>query len=278
VVPLAVVVVAEGWRSHANTSAPGWGTLLTGVHLAAVAVWVGALAHVARAVLAWRRERPAVRWVLAGYVRLAAWMFALVVATGITSALLLVPLTALLTTTYGQVLLIKLAVVALAAGLALAARLALRRRDRLDRVRVLTRVESTVLIGVLGLSAVLVPTPPATNQQPGPPPPHGPVVQVGTLAGQVGVTAQASDRQLVIRLTTPRRGDYYAPQGVQDFTLSGQLTGERQESVPLTFDGCGDGCFVSTMDWKQGDNVLSLRAGSASAARGGPPHRLRDRH
>jgi copper transport protein len=268
VVPLAVVVVAEGWRSHANVTAPGWGALLTGVHLAAVAVWVGALVHVARAVLAWRAERPAMRWVLVGYVRLAAWMFALVVTTGITSALLLVPLTVLLTTTYGQVLLIKLAVVALAAGLALAARLALRRRDRLDRVRVLTRIESTVLIGVLGLSAVLVSTPPATSQQPGPPPPHGPVVQVGTLAGQVGVTAQASDGQLVVRLTTPRRGDYYAPQGVQDFTLSGQLTAGRQESMPLTFDGCGDGCFVSTMDWKQGDNVLSLRAG-ASTWRGG---------
>jgi copper transport protein len=41
------------------------------VHLAAVAIWVGALVHVARAALAWRAVRPAVLWVLAGYVRLA---------------------------------------------------------------------------------------------------------------------------------------------------------------------------------------------------------------
>ncbi|MFJ8814813.1 CopD family protein [Amycolatopsis thermoflava] len=261
-------MAAEGWRSHANVTTPGWGALLTGVHLAAVAVWVGALVHVARAILTWRSERPAVRWVLAGYIRLAAWVFALVVATGVTSALLLVPLTALPSTTYGQVLLIKLAVVAVAAGLALTARFAVRRRDRLDRVRVLTRVESIALIGVLGLSAVLVSTPPATSQQPGPPPPRGTVVQVGTLAGQVGVTAQASDGQLVVRLTTPRRGDYYAPQAAQGFTLSGQLTAGRHEGEPLAFDGCGDGCFMSTVAWKPGDNVLSLRA-DASTWRGG---------
>ncbi|SEP53331.1 copper resistance CopC/CopD family protein [Amycolatopsis saalfeldensis] len=267
VIPLLAVVDAEGWRSHANIAAPGWGGLLTGTHLAAVAIWVGALTHVARAVLAWRRERPAVRWVLAGYLRLAGWVFALVVTTGIVSALLLVPLSALLTTTYGQVLLIKLALVIVAAGLALTARLAVR-RDRADRVRLLARLESTALVGVLALSAVLVSTPPATSQQPGPPPPRGQVVPLGTLAGQVGVTAQASDGQLVVRLTTPRRGDYYAPEAAQSFTLSGQLTSPHHESTPLEFSGCGNGCFMSTVDWSPGDNVLSLHA-QASTWRGG---------
>ncbi|MGH3995504.1 MAG: CopD family protein, partial [Pseudonocardiaceae bacterium] len=148
VVPLVMVAAAEGLRSHANVAAPGWGALLTGVHLAAVAIWVGALAHVARAVFAWRQERPAVRWVLSGYLRLSAWVFVIVVGTGTITALVLVPLTALLTTTYGQVLLVKLGLVALAAGLALTARLTLRHRDRLDRVRTLARVESSVLVGV----------------------------------------------------------------------------------------------------------------------------------
>ncbi|WIX79229.1 copper resistance protein CopC [Amycolatopsis carbonis] len=266
-VPLSVVVVAEGLRSHANVATPGWGALLTSVHLAAVAIWVGALTHVARAVLAWRRERPAVRWVLAGYVRLAAWVFALVVTSGVVSALLLVPVSALLTTTYGQVLLIKLALVIVAAGLAVIARLAAR-RGRTDRVRTATRLESTVLIGVLALSAVLVSTPPATSQQPGPPAPRGSVVALGTLAGQVGLTAQASDGQLVVRLSTPRHGDYYAPEATQSFALSGQLTALHRESMPLDFNGCGDGCFYSTVDWSQGDTVLSLHA-EASTWRGG---------
>lgn len=268
VVPLLAVVVAEGWRSHANVTAPGWGGLLTGVHLAAVAVWVGALIHVARAVLAWRRERPAVRWVLAGYVRLAVWAFALVVTTGIISALLLVPLPALLTTTYGRVLLIKLGFVAVAAGLAATARRAVRHRDRFERVRVLTRIESAALVGVLAASAVLVSTPPATSQQPGPPPPRGPVVPLGTLAGQIGVATQASEGQLVVRLTTPQRGDYYAPQSPPDYTLSSQLSINGRESVPVRFRGCGNGCFVSTVNWKPGDNVLTLHA-EASTWRGG---------
>ncbi len=212
VVPLVVVVAAaEGLRSHANVAAPGWGALLTGVHLAAVAIWVGALVHVARAGFAWRQERPAMRWVLSGYLRLSAWVFVIVVGTGTITALLLVPLSALLTTTYGQVLLVKLGLVALAGGLALTARLAMRQSDRLDRVRTLARVESSVLVGVLVVSAVLVSAPAAGSQPPTPPPPRGPVVPLGTLAGQVGVSAAASEGQLVVRLSTPRRGDYYDP-------------------------------------------------------------------
>ncbi|MGW5051425.1 copper resistance CopC/CopD family protein [Actinokineospora sp. NPDC004072] len=261
--PLTAVLIAEGLRSHANVAAPDWGALLTGVHLAAVAVWVGALLQVVRAAVAWRAQRPAVRWVLTGYVRLALGVFVVVVATGTVTALLLVPLPAVLTTTYGRVLLIKLALVAVAAGLALSARLALRHRERVDRVCRLARVESTVLVGVLAISAVLVSTPPADSQQPGPPPPRGPVVPLGTLAGQIGVSAQASDGQVVVRLTTPRRGDYYAPQPTQDYTLSGQLTA-GPESRAVKFRGCGEDCFFSTMDWHDGDNVLTLRAEASS--------------
>jgi copper transport protein len=262
--PLVAVAAAEGLRSHANVTAPGWGALLTGVHLLAVAIWVGALAHVAQAAVAWRHERPALRWVLAGYLRLAAWVFILVIGTGTITALLLVPLSALLTTTYGQVLVIKLGLVALASSLALSARLTLRHRERLNRIRTLTRAESTALVGALILSAVLVSTPTAGSQPPTPPPPSGPVLPLGTLAGQVGVSAAASQGQLVVRLSTPRRGDYYAPQPQQDYTLSGQLSTSPQHSTPLTFRGCGQGCFVAPTDWHNGNNVLTLRVEAPS--------------
>jgi copper transport protein len=272
VLPLAVVTVAEGLRSHANVVAPGWGALLIGVHLAAAAVWVGALLHVVRAALAWRGELPAVRWVLFGYLRLAAWMFVIVIGTGTIIALLLVPLSAVLTSTYGQVLLIKLALVALAAGLALTARRTLGHSPdhhyRLDRVRTLTRVESSVLIAVLALSAVLVSTPPASSQQPTPPPPRGLVVPLGAMAGQVGVSVSASQGQLVVRLSTPRRGDYYAPQPPPDYTLSGQISTNRSSATALEFRGCGPGCFVSAVGWRDGDNVLTLRV-NAPSWRGG---------
>jgi copper transport protein len=229
---------------------------LTAVHLAAVAIWAGTLLYVVRAVVAWRSERPAVRWVLAGYLRLAGWVFATVVATGTVSALLLVPLSAVFTTTYGQVLLIKLALVVLATGLALTARLA-SRGDRLRRVRSAARIESVVLIGVLAVSAVLVSTPPAGSQQAGAPPLRGIVVPLGTLAGQVGVSVTAGDDEVVVRLTTPRRGDYYAPQPTQSYALSGRLAADQAD---LDFHGCGNGCFVSAVRWRPGDNILTLRA------------------
>ena len=85
-----------------------WGAGLTAVHLAAAATWVGALVATTLAVLAWRREPAAVRWVITGYMRLAVWTFAVVIGTGVVSALLLLPLSQVFSTDYGRVLVIKL--------------------------------------------------------------------------------------------------------------------------------------------------------------------------
>lgn len=263
--PLLLVVAAEGLRSHANVAAPGWGGVVTAVHLAAAAIWVGALLHTVRAVRAWWGERPAVRWVLAGYTRWAVGIFLVVVATGTVSALLLIPLSALLSTTYGQVLVVKLVLVAAAAGLALAARRSLRSPERTALIRRRIRAESIVVIAVLGVSAALVSTTPAgTAPQPGPPPPAGPVLPLGALAGQVGVSVAASDGQLVVRLSTPRRGDYYAPEPDQDFSLTGRIDTAGTDGATLSLRGCGPGCFVAPATWRGGDNVLTLGA----AARG----------
>ncbi|WP_308114968.1 copper resistance CopC/CopD family protein [Rhodococcus opacus] len=264
------VVAAEGVRSHANVAAPGWGGAVTAIHLTAAAIWVGALAHTVRAVLAWWSEKPAVRWVVSGYTRLAVWTFLVVVATGTVSALLLIPVSALLTTTYGQVLVVKLVLVAAAAsGLALTARLSLRTPERTATVRPKIRAESIVLISVLAVSAALASTTPAdSSQEPAPPPPVGPVLPLGTLAGQVGVGVAASDGQLVVRLSTPRRGDYYAPEPDQDFTLTGRIDAAETEGAALSWRGCGPGCFVAPVTWQGGDNVLTLGA-AAQGRQGG---------
>ncbi|AWK76760.1 copper resistance protein CopC (plasmid) [Rhodococcus oxybenzonivorans] len=263
-VPLVLVIAAEGVRSHANLASPGWGGALTAIHLAAAAIWVGALLHTARAVLAWWSERAAVRWVLAGYTRLAVWTFLMVVATGTVSAVLLIPVSDLLSTPYGQVLVVKLALVAAAAAAALTARSSLRRPERLPTVRNRIRAESVLLIAVLAASAALVSTTPADNSpQPGPPPPVGPVLPLGTLAGQVGVSVAASDGQLVVRLSTPRRGDYYAPEPGQDFTLSGRIAAADGGDSTLALRGCGPGCFVAPAAWQGGDNLLTLVAAAA---------------
>lgn len=261
---VGVVVLAEGVRSHANVAAPWWGGALTGVHLAAAAVWVGALLHTARAVVTWRRHRPAIEWVATGYARLAGWVFLLVIGTGTLTAVLLMPPSAVLTTAYGQVLLLKLVLVAGVAALAVTGRLTLRRRDRWHRFGVLMGAESAVLVGVLAVTAVLVSAPPPTGAQLTAPPARGQIVPFGALAGQVGVSFAGSAGQLVVRLSTPRRGDYYAPREPVDFSVTGQVSTPGGDPAAVEFSGCGEGCFAAPVDWVDGDNVLTLRAAAST--------------
>ncbi|MEN4473949.1 copper resistance CopC/CopD family protein [Mycolicibacterium cosmeticum] len=259
-VPLAVVVLAEGIRSHAGTTFGGWGAVLTGVHLAAVTIWVGALVHTARAVVAWRSVSSAVRWVLASYVRLALVTYLVVVATGVISALVLVPLPQLISTTYGKVLLIKLGLVAVASAAALGARLIHRNTRQATRLRRAMAIEAAILVGVLAASAVLVSTPPPTGtaSTAAPPQPTGPVLPLGALAGQIGISLTASEGLLVARLSTPRRGDYYAAEPNQEYSLAASL-----DESALALTDCGSGCYFARPVWRDGDNVLTLRAGAA---------------
>ncbi|MGH3677662.1 MAG: copper resistance CopC/CopD family protein [Mycobacterium sp.] len=257
---LVVVIAAEGIRSHADATAGAGGAVLTGMHLAAITIWVGALVHTVRAVVAWRQVAGAVRWVLASYVRLALWTYLAVVTTGVISALVLIPLSQLVSTTYGRVLLIKLGLVAAASGAALTARLIRRNPDRAARLGRVMATEAGLLVVVLAASAVLVSTPPprGSASAPAAPEPTGPVVPLGALAGQVGISATASDGLLVVRLSTPRRGDYYAPEPDQQYSLAASLA-----DTVLRLDGCGTGCYYTRVVWRTGDNVLTLRADAA---------------
>ena len=269
VLPLAVVAAAEGMASHTHVDTPFAGAALTGVHMIAAALWVGALLHVARAALHWRASPPAVRWVLLSYARMAGWVFAVLALTGIVMALLLVPLDALTTTRYGVMLLAKLALVIVAAGLAVAGRWALRR----VRLRMLGRTvpaETTTVVVVLAATAALVstPTPEAGGLAPPPPPARGVAVPAGGLAGQIGVNLVASKGHVVVRLYTPEPGNAYRPRQAPDFALSGHLEPPTGSPEPVRFRSCGRGCFVAPLRWGHGDNVLSLRAG-ASGWRGG---------
>src|SRR6266702_4387480 len=131
VLPLLAVVAAEGMRAHPESVVPGGGALLTWAHLLAAALWAGMLFYVVRAGIAWRADPGAVRGLIGLYARAAAWLFAVVVVTGVVSAVVLVqPLGDLLTTGYGRVLLIKAGLVAAAAALAVAGRMWLRHRPR----------------------------------------------------------------------------------------------------------------------------------------------------
>src|SRR5207244_4001223 len=119
---LLAVVVAEGFRAHPGTIAGAGGVLLTWAHLLPAALWAGMLFYTVRAAVAWRADPAAVRCLVGLYAKAAAWLFALVVGTGVISALVLVPAGDLFTTGYGRVLVVKAALVAAAAALAVAGR------------------------------------------------------------------------------------------------------------------------------------------------------------
>ncbi len=163
VLPLSGVVLAEGIRSHPEGIIPVAGALLTYCHLLPALLWAGMLAYTLRAALAWRSDPAAVTGLVRLYGNAAAWLFSVVVVTGIVQALLLVPLGSVLTTAYGLFLVAKAAVVAVVAGLAIAGRVWLRRHPRPGAGPALaTKLEVVGLAVLLIITGILtVITPPA---------------------------------------------------------------------------------------------------------------------
>ena len=260
--PLIAVVVAEALRAHPGIANPVFGTPLTVLHLGGAALWVGTLVYLLRTALAWRRQPASSRAAIAAYSRPAIWLFSVVAITGLASALLLLPASEILSTDYGRVLLVKVATVALAAGLAGIARRRLHRKASVQRVARPARLEAIALAGVLVLSAVLtVLPPPADPNAPLPfaPPAIGLAVPVGTLAGNVEVNAQASAGQLVVQLNAPQISNQSSGRPVDTpAALSGALAAPSGKVTQLAFRSCGAGCFFTPTIWRNGSSQLTL--------------------
>ncbi len=160
---LSGVIIAEGIRSHPEGIVPVGGAALAYCHVAPAVLWAGLLAYAVRTALAWRHDPAAVQGIIRLYSIAAAWLFAIIVVTGIVNALVLVPLGSVLTTAYGLFLIAKVVLVAVAAGLALAGRRWLRRESRAGAGPALaTRLELAALGVVLAITGILtVLTPPA---------------------------------------------------------------------------------------------------------------------
>lgn len=166
--PLVLVLGAVGaWaglgHGEARVGPAAWG--VEALHLAAVAVWAGALAHLV-AHLARTRGRGGEVWAVARrYARLALVSVALLAASGLYLAISLLPRpSALWGSAYGEVLLAKSALLLLALALALASRGRGIGGHRVRLLRWLTPAEAGVLASILVLSSLLVdlgPPPPA---------------------------------------------------------------------------------------------------------------------
>lgn len=259
--PLVAVIVLEALRAHPGIANPLIGVPLTVFHLGAAALWVGTLVYILRTAFAWRHEAGVARAAIGAYARPAIWIVVAVTATGLGAALLLVPLDEVITTDYGRVLLIKIALVVVAASLALAARQHLRRNAAPERIRRPARLEAVVLVGVLALSATLTLVPPPASAEASlafPPPVSGPVVPAAALAGEVQVNVQASAGQLVVHLDAPELTDRAGQTITNKFALTGALAAPSGPVRTLTFRDCGSGCFVTPMNWNDGSSQLTL--------------------
>jgi copper transport protein len=160
---LSGVIIAEGIRSHPEGIVPVGGAALAYCHVAPALLWAGLLAYALRTAVAWRRDPAAAQGIIRLYATAAAWLFALVLVSGVISALVLVPIGSFLTTAYGLFLISKAAVVCVAAGLALGGRQWLSRRSAVGAGPALvTRLELAALAVVLAITGILtVLTPPA---------------------------------------------------------------------------------------------------------------------
>jgi copper transport protein len=159
---LCGVVLAEGVRAHPEGVLPVAGALLTYCHLLPAVLWAGMLFYALRTAIAWRSDPGAAHGMVRLYATAAAWLFGIVVVTGIISALVLVPIGSLVTTSYGLFLVAKGAVVCVAAGLAMAGRIWLRRRpESTEGPPLVTKLEVAALALVLAITGILtVLTPP----------------------------------------------------------------------------------------------------------------------
>ncbi|MEU0681303.1 MULTISPECIES: copper resistance CopC/CopD family protein [Streptomyces] len=253
---LVAAVVVEGLRAHPAAASAAWGPVLTAVHLAAAAVWTGALVHLVRVGVV-RRWDAAFRGALGDYTRLALVLVVAVLLTGTLSGLLLVLPAELLDTGFGKVLAVKLGLVTAVCALALAAR----RRMARTASRSLVRVEALGLVAVLAVTAWLSVTQPPRDENAGlpfAPPATGAAITVGGRAYQIGVAATASAGQVVLRLTAPttdlERGDS------QTYEASLRLADAAGRARTVSLRGCGVGCFHAPVTWTKGVNLLTVRA------------------
>jgi len=159
---LCGVVIAEGIRSHPEGVVPAAGALVTYCHVFPAVLWAGMLCYAVRTAIAWRTHPAAAHGIIKLYATAAAWLFALVVISGVISALVLVPIGSLFTTTYGLILVVKAVVVGIAAAAAVTGRMWLGRQPATVAGPALaTRLEVGALATVIAITGILtVLTPP----------------------------------------------------------------------------------------------------------------------
>jgi len=255
--PASAVIAAESLRNHLGSQRGLVGALVIAVHLVSISIWLGALLHLLR--LAHRNRGGVVRVgpAFVAYSRLALVLFGLAAVTGSVAGMLLVPsLSALTSTAYGRVLIVKLGLVVVIVILAWIARRHLSRtRASAPRAALAEAATMAVVLAVTaGLVSLATPSP-VTRDIGYPVPVAGPVIRLGTLAGQIAVGIAASENQLEVRLRVPDDGVQLGDSPVPEYRLAA-LVGATGSVVDLR--PCGPGCFVGPVPWRAGTTYVEL--------------------
>ncbi len=269
ILPLLVAVVAVADRGHSGTSGTSWAVAADALHLAAVAAWLGALAHLVLIVARGPDARPALVESTRRYSRLALPTVLVVLASGVLTA---IPefrsVSAVVSSGYGQTLLVKAALIGAALLLALAARqraLVGNPTLRLPLLRRLTLIEASTLTIVLVVAAVLVNAAPprapaaarAAGAALGPPPVAGPAVQLAELAGQLVVGLTAGERELQFTVVPP------GTQPAGKLTLTADARRPDGRAVDLFPRPCGASCFSIEFPLRRGVTTVTANVSSS---------------
>lgn len=260
----ASAAVAWSARGQVGVANGPLGIVLDSVHLAAGAVWAGALGLLVADLWAGRHDPDALLARARRYAGLATVPVGVLAAAGVVSAVLMVPTAAdLWETGYGRLLIVKTVLFAAALGLAWRARRRLR-DGRLAAVRRLTRPEAALVAIVLVVASVLAntappPPPIAAASLLGPPPLEGPVVRDAGLAGILTVAVAAGDGRLQVEVLVP---DDESDKADAEVTVDGR------GPAPGRFASCGDGCLTASWQPRAGESTIRVAA-AAPGWRGG---------
>lgn len=241
------------------------------MHLLAVALWLGMLAHLV--LVSWRLRDPT-SWpaLRDGARRYAGPALALALVALVSGGLVALSQftrpAELVLTTYGRLLGLK----ALAVGGALLmASLAHRTLTAwlagtggcasAAALRKATRAEVALALGATALAAVLAGAPPpksvdAAQELLGPPPFEGPVVYRAAMAGYLAVYVGAARGQLRVWALAPS-GD---PAPETRFQIAGLDPGGR--GVDASPRPCGPSCASSAFPWQDGTTTLTIGVSS----------------
>ena len=258
IVPVVAAGVLVALRGHGAEAAGWWSSPAAAVHLLIGGAWTGALTHLA---VTARAERDTTETIEPGPSRYAAAALVAALATLIVGPVVafgqLEHVGDLINTRYGQILLVKLALV----GLGLATALAARRQGipatgtRIRSLARYTTIEALLLGGVLAASALLSTTAPARGRsliELGPTPLPKPTTLTSDLAGSHQVLVSAAVERLQV-LVLPPGGQ---PSRAQRATFEGiEPDGTSFDFKPRL---CGPGCYDLAHQWRDGITRLTV--------------------